>query len=134
MEETINGIPLSKYGAILMAGADAELLKLAEVKPGASNNDPRKNGTEYIARTSPKLQERSLNLVFGVSGNSVDDFLAKYDAFVAILHTEFIDLYVPRMSRTFHLKYEMCTQFDNFNLKACKIAVKFTEPNPANRG
>ena len=133
MEETINNIPLSQYGAILMAGAYAELLKPAEVKPGASNNDPRKNGTEYIERPAPKVQERTLSLVFGINGNNEDDFLAKYNAFVALLQTEFLELYVPRLSKTFRLKYEACTQFDNFNLRGCKIAVKFTEPNPANR-
>jgi hypothetical protein len=44
-----------------------------------------------------------------------------------------IDLYVSDLDRTFHLIYSGATQYDNFRLKACKLAVKFREPNPANR-
>lgn len=131
---TINNTDISEYGAILLAGAYAQLLTPPELKEWVSNDDARKNGTEYIAPTTPVVKERNVNLTFGIKGENEEDFLAKYNAFISVLHSGFIKLYVPKLGRYYHLKFESCTSFEQYSLKACKLAVKFTEPDPTNKG
>lgn len=130
--ETINSRPLSSFGAILQNGAYAELLKPAEIKEWASNDMPDADGTEYLAPTTPRVKERDVNLTFLIEGKDTSAFLTAYKGFMAEITKGFCSLHVPDLGRTFTLKYESCTSFDFFNKRACKIAVKFTEPVPQN--
>lgn len=130
MEETINGQRLSIYGAIMLRNSYAELMKPADLKEWVSNEDVTKNGTDYLAPTTPLLAERSVSLHFGIERATEEDFLLHYQHFIDLLQGGIIDLYVPRLGRHFFLKYETCTMYNNYSLKACDIAVKFTEPNP----
>ena len=127
---TINDKPLSYYGAMMLAGSYASLLTPAQQKEWVSNDDPRKDGIEYIMPQVPKIKERSVDLIFGIKGDTVQDFLSKYNAFIEMLQSGIIKLYVPDIQRYYYLKYENCTSYDNYSLMACKVAVKFIEPNP----
>lgn len=129
-EIKINDKPLSQFGAMMLAGSYASLLTPAELKEWVFNDDPRKNGIEYIQPESPKVKERSIDLIFGIKGDTERDFLSKYNAFIGELHKAIIKLYVPDMERYYYLKYSNFTSFDNFSLKACKVAIKFIEPDP----
>ncbi len=127
---TMNGKPLSDFGAMMLAGSYASLLTPPRQKEWVSNTDPRKDGVEYIAPTSPKVMERSVDLIFGIKADTQSDFLLKYNSFIQELQSGIIKLYVPDMQRYYYLKYDTCTSYDNYSLKACKVAVKFIEPNP----
>lgn len=130
MEETINGNPLSYFGATLLHGSYAELMTPADLKEWVSNEDVTKDGTDYLVPSTPLLAERNVSLHFGIKRDSESEFLTSYNIFVDMLQSGIIDLFVPRLGRHYFLKFETCTSYDNFSLKACKIAVKFTEPNP----
>lgn len=129
---TINNVDISEYGAILLAGAYAQLLTPLEPKEWVSNESPHKNGTDYIVPEQNIFKERSISLSFGVKGDNKQDFLAKYTSFISAIQNGIISLYIEELGRTYYLKYESCTSYDNFGLTACNIAVKFTEPNPTN--
>lgn len=129
-EVTINDTALSEYGAIMLAGSYASLLTPPQLKEWVSNDDPRKNGTDYIVPDDIVVQERTVNLLFGISANTQSDFLSKYNAFVSLLQSGMIALYVPDIGRYYHLRFESCTSFNNYSLKACRLAVRFIEPNP----
>lgn len=129
-EETINGYKLSQFGAIMLSGSYAALMKPADLKEWVSNEDVTKDGTDYLAPSTPLVAERSVSLHFGMSKDNEEDFWVAYETFIGILQTGIIDLYVPRLRRHYFLKYETCSSFNNYSLKACEIAVKFTEPNP----
>lgn len=131
-EVTINRVGLSAYGAILLAGAYAQLIKPAEPKDWVSNESPMLNGTEYLEPEEQRYKERDVSLTFGIKGKNVADFLAKYQSFIEALQGGVIKLYVPDLNKTYHLIYRSCTAFENFDLKACSITVKFTEPDPTN--
>lgn len=136
---TINGTLLSDMGVTLERGFVAELLKPAPIKSLVTNKDPRKHGTEVLTThndgTSALLtDERDVTLTFLIEGADDADFQAKYAYFVGLLQGGLITLYVPSLGLYFRLIYSSSTKYDNFLLKACRIAAKFLEPNPTNRG
>lgn len=134
MEEiTINGHTLRSLGVTLLNGSYASLLKPAEMKEWVSNDDPRKDGIEYIVPTTPVVKPRSVDLYFMVQGNTREEFLTRYNNFIGLLQSGIAYVKIPDLGTdTYRLKYESCTSFDHFNLKMCKVAVKFTEPQPTN--
>lgn len=137
-EITINGLPLSSMGATLVSGAYSALLTPPALKDFVENDAPLKDGTDVIVpgtededdASIPRVKERDVTLTFLIQGKDSGDFMAKYDAFVAELYKGAVVLGVPDLGRYFHLLYGSCTQFDNYLLNACKVAVKFREPNP----
>lgn len=130
-EITINGNTLSSLGVTLLEGSYASLLKPAELKEWVSNDDPRKDGIEYIEPATSVVKPRSLDLYFMVQGSTRGEFLTRYNNFIGLLQRSIANVYIPDLGR-YHLKYEGCTSFDHFNLTMCKLAVKFTEPQPNN--
>ena len=131
-EVLINGQRISGMGVTLLEGSYASLLTPPELKEWVSNDDPRKDGVEYIIPPQIAVKERNVNLYFLIRGSSQVDFLSKYNAFVELLQAGIIDVRVDDLQRSFRLKYEACTSFDHFNLTMCKLAVKFIEPQPLN--
>ena len=139
-EITMNGVPLSSMGVTLVSGAYSALLMPAALKDFVENNDPLKDGTDVIVpgtdgeddTSVPRVKERDVTLTFLIQGENATDFMAKYAAFVAELHKGTVVLHVPDLGRYFHLLFSNCTQFNNYLLNACNLAVKFREPNPRN--
>lgn len=135
---TINGIAISEMGVSLDRGSYAALLTPAGLKDFVENNDPTKDGTEVLTHKKDgtplaRVAERDVTLTFQIIGENKADFMSKYANFVGILNSGTINLYVSDLERTFHLIYRNSTQYNNYQLKACKLAVKFREPNPTNR-
>lgn len=136
----MNGVSLSSMGATLVSGAYSALLMPPALKDFVENDDPLKDGTDVIVpgaddeddTSVPRVKERDVTLTFLIKGENATDFMAKYAAFVAQLHKGAIVLGVPDLGRYFHLLFSSCTQFNNYLLNACKMAVKFREPNPCN--
>lgn len=140
-EITINGIPLRELGVTLLAGAYAALLTPTALKDFVENDDPLKDGTEVVVPgdggnydlSAPRVEERDVTLTFLIEGAGAEAFLANYAAFVAQLYKGSVVLRVPALNATYRLLYSNSTRFDNYRLNACKIAVKFREPNPNDR-
>lgn len=132
-EVTINNKPLSTMGVAMLSGAYAALLTPPSLKEFVENDDPTQNGIDIIVPDSPVVNERDVTLTFLIKGTSQEAFLSNYAAFVAELHKETVTLYVPDLGNTYNLLYSNSTQFENYRLNACKLAVKFREPNPADR-
>lgn len=135
---TINGIPLNEMGAALEHGGYSALMMPAPLKEFVENDDPLKDGTEVITEIDDesvaKLRERDVTLTFLIKGKDREDFLEKYNAFTSLLQKGSITLNIPDLGQIYRLIYSNATQYDNYLLKACRLAVKFREPNPANRG
>lgn len=126
----MNGVTLDSMGAVLLSGAYAALLAPPSLKEFVENDDPLRDGTDVIVPGTVCVKERDVTLTFLIRGTSQVAFFANYAAFVAQLHKGAVELVVPRLGRNFHLLYSNSTQFDNYLLRACKVAVKFREPNP----
>lgn len=140
-EITINGTPLSELGVTLLAGAYAALLTPTTLKDFVENNDPLKDGTDVVVPgdsgnydlSVSRVEERDVTLTFLIEGAGSETFLANYAVFIAQLYKGWVVLRVPALNATYRLLYSNSTRFDNYRLNACKIAVKFREPNPNNR-
>lgn len=133
MEEIkINNKPLSDYGAEMLAGSYNSLLKPAQLKPWVSNEPVNGDGVQYIIPETEEIfvAERQVDLIFSVIGDTKEEFLSNYRTFIALLQSGMLDFYIPDLGRHYYLKYENSTSFDHIALLACKIAVKFSEPNP----
>lgn len=136
----MNGVSLSAMGVTLLEGAYSALMAPASLKDFVQNDDPLKDGTDVIIpgiddednTNVPRVKERDVTLTFLIQGENATDFMAKYAAFVAELHKGTVVFHIPDLERHFHFLFSNCTQFDNYRLNACKIAVKFREPNPRN--
>ena len=129
----INGALLSSMGATLLADAYGALLTPPGLKTFVENDDPSKPGVDVVVPDNPVVNERDVTLAFLIEGKSSDDFFKNYNKFVSELHKGAVKLEVPGLGLAFHLLYSSCTQYENYWLNACKLSVKFREPNPANR-
>lgn len=129
---TINNKSLSDYGAEMLAGSYNSLLKPAQLKPWVSNEPVNGNGVQYIFPGTEEIfvAERQVDLIFSVIGDTKEEFIRNYRDFIAMLQSGELDFYIPDLGRHYYLKYENCTSFDHIALLACKIAVKFSEPDP----
>ncbi len=130
--DKINGIALGQFGATLLAGYLEALMAPTSLKAFIENDDKTQNGTQILV-TDARLAERDVTLSFLLQGNSTAEFTARYTAFLQELYKGQITLYVEALDLTFRLIYSNTTQFNNYQLHACKLAVKFREPNPADR-
>ena len=131
-EITINGYILSNLGVTLLEGSYASLLTPPQMKDWVSNDDPRMDGIDYIVPETPVVKERNVNLYFMVKGATQAEFLSRYNTFIGLLQSGMANVSIPDLGETYALKYESCTSFDHFGLTVCKVAVKFTEPQPKN--
>lgn len=130
--DTINGKPLSQFGATMLSGAYAELMTPASLKSFLENKDRSKDGTDVFI-SNPRQDEKEVTLNFIITGSSQAEYISRYNAFLSELYTGQVSLFVEDLNQTFRLLYLSVTKFGNYRLHACEIAVKFREPNPTNR-
>ena len=67
--DTINGKPLSQFGATMLSGAYAELMTPAPLKSFLENKDRSKDGTDVLI-SNPRLDEKEVTLNFVIAGGS----------------------------------------------------------------
>lgn len=131
---TINGTLLSDLGVVLLSGAYAELMTPAPMKNYIENDDPTKDGVAVDTVAMPKRKAREITLKFLIKGDTKEQFIARRETFLNMLYQGEITLYVPDIEEYFHLLYVSVTQYGNYQLSACNMAVKFKEPDPTRRG
>lgn len=131
---TLNGTLLSNMGITLLSGAYAALLTPPSMKNYITNDDPTKDGISVDETHIPKRKDRDVTLTFLIKGSDKADFLNKLSTFTEVLYGGSIELYVPDLEAKYRLLYSSSTQFANYMLNACKLSVKFKEPDPTNRG
>lgn len=139
----INGKPLSAFGAVLLKGYYAELLKPAEMKEWVSNEIPSENGIELYPPTATKVKARTIPLVFLLTADNKETLMSNYQKFMrqlmiglqsdmGAIKPGYCTLYIAEFNTLYNLKYDACTSFDNYGLTTLKLAVTFTEAKPVN--
>lgn len=124
---------LKKYGAMMGDGFAKALLCPVPTKQGIENESRLEHGKRVIAST--KLSSREVTLQFNIVGTSDADFAHKMGKFTAMLYGGDVTISAPSLGAiTYHLIYKNATVFSlGLSKTACKMSVKFEEPNPSNR-
>lgn len=126
---TINGTPLSTWGACLMSGAEEALLTPAPMKDYIQNESRLEHGLRILPGYA-KVASRELTLPFLIEGNGKADFLSKYSSFVDELYKGNIALQIPDLNRTFTLTYLSCGKYGSYGACRAKVMVRFMEAIP----
>lgn len=122
------------WGVSLLSGAYEELLKPCSMKEYIENKSRLEHGTRLIANSAiAKVDERALSFSIFIEGNSVSDYLLKYESFLEELCKGLIVFKVPTLKRSFKLVYTDCSKYGNYGDTKGKFTLKFREPNPKDR-
>lgn len=119
------------WGVFLEEGSERALLLAANNKEFVSNKNRSEHGKRVIV-DNPRLEERDVQLVFCFLTESEDDFLEKYDAFVAELNKGWVQMRVIKVKKVYNFT---TTNFQDLGYygQMGKLSVRFNEPNPDNR-
>lgn len=135
-EVFINGVDAQKlYGVIFGEESFTTLLTPPPLKAYIESKSALNHGKQVIINnTSPKIDERDIQLTFYLRASSKGEFLKRYADFMAVLQSGRIDIrtkYQPEVC--YHCNYISCTQFAQYNGRLAKFVLKLNEPNPNNR-
>ena len=124
------------WGIMFAETSFSALLTPAPVKDYIKNKSALLDGTQVVCDeyVHPKVDERDVQLVFGLKAKNLTEFLSKYSSFSEELQKGILDVrtkYQPGV--TYHLLYVSCTQFTQFNGRLGRFVLKVNEPNPMNR-
>lgn len=126
------------YGVFFTDASVTALMTPAPKKGYITNKNSRLPGKQVLP-TAPKVDERDVQLTFGLRARSLAEFLMRYMAFCKELEKGFITLIVHFYEGTtwvkikYELDYLSCQQYAEFNGRLAKFVIKFNEPNPDNR-
>lgn len=121
------------YGVQLARGAYEALLTPFGMKDYVVNKSRLEHGTRYAATQYNKKNERSVSIPVVLMGADIDDYIAKYEAFLGLLASGMVYLRIPRLKRVFKLVYTNCGNFKFDNLNKANFTIEFKEPNPDDR-
>lgn len=130
-----------KWGVSFTDSSVTALMTPAPKKEYIKNKSPLKHGTQVLTSNSaiPKTDERTVQLTFFLKAPTLASFLMKYRAFVNELKKGAINLTMhiwenkTYFKETYHLIYQSCNQYSEFNGHLAKFVIKLSEPNPENR-
>lgn len=106
------------------------------MKEYIENKSRLEHGKRVIV-SNPKQDEREITLTFTIKGYSKSDYQIKKKAFFDELYNGKVDIQVPENgSEVYHLIYlgKSITYAQSLDRTFGKVSMKFSEPNPANRG
>lgn len=123
-------------GLLMGNGFIVSLETPAEMKDGITNTSRLEHGDRYIPIC--KLASRSVTLEFVIKGSNHDDYEAKVDAFLKLLHNGYVTICVPKSRSDVYRLYpqlKSCSYSKGFANGGTigKMSVKFLEANPNDR-
>lgn len=126
----------TNYGVSFGSDSFTTLLTPAPVKAYIENKSALSHGKQVLNDEDmpPKLDERDIQLTFFLRAKNMEQFLARYAAFTAVMQAGRVNIrtkYQPTV--TYRCNYISCAQFTQFNGRLAKFVLKLNEPNPNNR-
>lgn len=122
------------YRVAMGEGFIQTLLTPAGNKDFIENESRLENGKRVVFN-NPKVASRDLTLTFNIHGDTQEEYMLNYKAFVAVLQQGKVVLRVPDLDMTFTLVHNRSSSFalDRNRLNS-RLSVKFEEPDPTSRG
>ena len=98
-------------------------------------NESRLENVKSVVFNNHKVASRDLTLTFNIHGDTLEEYMLNYKAFVAVLQQGKVVLRVPDLDMTFTLVHKRSSSFalDRNRLNS-RLSVKFEEPDPTSRG
>jgi len=122
------------YRVAMGEGFIQTLLTPAGNKDFIENESRLENGKRVVFN-NPKVASRDLTLTFNIHGDTQEEYMLNYKAFVAVLQQGKVVLRVLDLDMTFTLVHKRSSSFalDRNRLNS-RLSVKFEEPDPTSRG
>ena len=122
------------YRVAMGEGFIQTLLTPAGIKDFIENESRMENWKRVVFNNS-KVASRDLTLTFNIHGDTQEEYMLNYKAFVAVLQQGKVVLRVPDLDMTFTLVHKRSSSFalDRNRLNS-RLSVKFEEPDPTSRG
>ncbi len=120
------------YGVLLDYESLGGLMAPPPLKDAVENDAPLENGVQQSS-VMPKVNKRTLTLIFHLYANSQEQALSRYNAFVQLLISTPFKLKVIRTNLTFHLVYKSSSSFVPWFDGVAKFTLSVVEPNPTKR-
>lgn len=129
----INGVDAYTYGVVMGEGFFGALLSPPPQKENITNQSRNEDGKRIIS--NPKMDERSINLVFNVEGGTQSEFIGNLKKLYTAFGGGLFKINVPCLgTEIYKLYFQKSSQFSmNEERTFCKITTTFNEPNPADR-
>lgn len=139
----INGGDVYKnYGAFLTedkAGDNtnyAALLTPPKMKAYTAVVFREQDGEKLPDKLTPAFEARDVTLQFAIVTAGKADFIKKYQDFLTVLKSGWLDISLPELNRTYRMYYKECSGYDQLTplegeAVAAKFKVKFREPVPS---
>jgi len=129
------------YGAFLSEDKEgahtnySALMKTPPMKKYTAVDFREEDGEKLPNTLVPAFEARDFELQFAIFGSSKTDFVAKYKAFVVMLRSGWLNIYLPELSKTYRAYYQSCTEYEQLTTfddgtVAARFKVKFREPKP----
>lgn len=130
----INGVDaFTTYGMSISDGGVSALLTPAANKGYITNKSRLEHGTRYI-NNNPKVEERSVSVPFHITAKTKEQFFTRYDALCTVFAAGNLTIWTSfAPSKYFHMVYDGCTQFGEYQQQMAKFVLKLIEPDPTNR-
>lgn len=136
----INGYDAMETWGVFLEDESLEKLLSGDTMKEYTKNQSRSIDGVHVSIKNPRLEERGVTVVFCFIESDVN-FLTRYDTFLGMLKNGKVvdgkiyptELKIPEIGKTYRLIYEGSTSLVQRKLKIGKVAVRFLEPNPANR-
>lgn len=135
----INGIDAwVEWGVFLENGSYNKFLAGENMKPYTENKSRSIDG-KLVSIKNPRVEDRDLAVVFCFADKG--NLPARMNSFLNVLRNGKIiegkhyplEIQIPELSQTYKLIYIGNTTLEQMQLSIGKIAVKFNEPNPADK-
>ena len=131
----------SRWGVFIAETSITALMTPAPLKAYITNKSALSHGKQVLTDNGnkPKVDERDVQLTFGLKARSLAQFLTRYRSFCEELKKGAIELTVvisegsSYIKETYHLIYNSCSQYTEFNGRLARFVLKLTEPNPEHR-
>lgn len=124
---------LATYGITLDETSLSQLLTPPGMKENIKSSSRLEHGTRVIT-TNAKVEARQLALGINLVATTREQFFQRYLAFCEVLKTGFIDVLTKYQKDVeYHLEYNSCQQFAQYQQGIAKFMLRVTECNPTDR-
>ncbi len=123
------------WGVIARETSITALIEPEPLKNPVENKSATENGKRVRSEATPKVDERTVNLVIQIKANDRADLIAKLASLKAELKQRRVEITTKyETGVVYRMDYQNCRQTRSLFNRLATFSIQLNEPNPANRG